>query len=143
MTDQSPGFVETLLTDTEAIAARFSAALADAAMASIDRAASHRCRSLDQPSLRAAIHGGIEGYLAGSIAEWRARNSPLTWRYDRARRRLLVTGNALELSILKSRIASGPITAKELDAIVYTTVTHTLILRGCHLRKWLAGATPR
>jgi hypothetical protein len=138
MTDKPAGFVETLLTDTDAIAAQFSNAIADAAMASIDRAADGCCwRLLDQEALRLAILAGVSGYLSGEIAGWREQKSSFTWRYDRPRRRLNVMGASLDLANLRSVIGEGR-APRSLDAIVYTTSTMTVIVRGHVLRRLLA-----
>jgi hypothetical protein len=128
MTNQPPGFVQTLLMRNDAVAAQFAGAITDAAMASIERATSERGRPLDRAALRQAVHAGVAGYLADEIATWRERKSSSTWHFDPMRRLLLVTGAELELTTVRSRIVSGPIHRQQLDAIVYTTPTHTLLI---------------
>ena len=138
MTDAPAGFVETLLRDTNAVAAEFSNAITDAAMASIDRTTSEVRRPLDREGLRSAIQVGISGYLSGEIDEWRKCRPVFEWRYDTTRRRLFVTGPSFELPKLKSAIKRERI-AKNIDVIVFTTPTCTLLLTGEHLREWLSG----
>src|SRR5438105_3554108 len=129
MTDNPPGFVETLLRDTNAIAAQFSNLITDAAMASIDRAVDGRRWPLPDQALRSAILAGVSGYLSDEIAGWRERKSSFTWRYDRPRRRLNVIGASLDLANLRSVIGQG-VAPNMLDAVVYTTSTMTIIVRG-------------
>ncbi len=138
MTDAPAGFVDTLLRDTAAIAAQFSDAITDAAMKSIERTTPDVRRPLDRERLRSAIQAGIFGYLTLEIGEWRKRRPAFSWRYDRIRRRLLVTGPFPELPKLKSAIERERL-AENIDAIVFTTPTYTLLLTGEHLSQWLAG----
>lgn len=138
MTDAPTGFADTLLRDTTAIATQFSDAIADAAMASIERATPDVRRPLDREGLRSAIQAGIFGYLSGEIDEWRKRRPAFGWRYDKIRRRLFVTGMSLELANLKSAMESEQV-PNNVSAVVYTTPTYTLLLTGEHLRQWLVG----
>lgn len=137
MTDAPAGFVDALLRDTTAIAAQFSGAMADAAMASIERPTSDVRRPLDREGLRSAIQAGIFGYLSGEIDEWRKHRPAFGLRYDQIHRRLFVTGTSLELAKLKSAIESEQV-PKNVSAIVYVTPTYTRLLTGAHLRQWLA-----
>jgi hypothetical protein len=63
----------------------------------------------------------------------------MKWRYDKDRRRLNVMNPELDLSSLRSVINKGLM--PNVKAIVYTTSTFVLILRGHHLRRWIAGET--
>ena len=64
----------------------------------------------------------------------------MKWRYDRQRRRLNVTHPQLDLSTLRF-VTDHWIIHMKVEAIVYTTSTVILIIRGHHLRRWIAGKT--
>ena len=136
MTDASAGFVETLLRETEAIAARFSDAITDAAMVSIEQTTSKHGRPLSRVDLRSAIRAGISGYLTGEIDGWRQR--VLKWRYDGQRGRLHVTSANLDLKSLRQIINKGAI-PNEVKVIIYETPTCIFIITGRYIRGWLSG----
>ena len=64
----------------------------------------------------------------------------MKWRYDKNRRRLNVMNPQLDLASLRSVIQRGLI-PRNVEAIVYTTSTIVLIMRGHHLRRWIDGET--
>lgn len=137
MTDKSAGFIETLLTRTDAIAVEFSRAITNAAMTSIERATSERRWPLDHEALRSAINAGISRYLSGEIDAWRLRKS-FSWRYDLKRRLLHVSSLNLNLGSLSGFIRRG-VLPNEVEVVVYETPTAVFLITGRFLRGWLDG----
>ncbi len=64
----------------------------------------------------------------------------MKWRYDPDRRRLNVSNPQLDFASLRS-VTQRWLIGRNVEAIVYTTSTVTLIVRGHHLRRWIAGGT--
>lgn len=62
----------------------------------------------------------------------------MKWKYDKGRQRLNVMNPDLNLSSLRSVVQLVP-ALRNVEAIIYTTSTVDLILRGHHLRLWIDG----
>jgi hypothetical protein len=66
----------------------------------------------------------------------------MLFQYDRAHRRLWVNCPHVGLDELQSLVRQAyreELFPERLDAILYETPDATFILRGSHLRRWLAG----
>lgn len=72
----------------------------------------------------------------GGMSGMSAPRYRMTWRYDRKRRRLYVSGMDLvrDLNNIKTMLRKGTI-PKDLNAIVFR---ESIILRGLYLHEWLS-----
>lgn len=64
----------------------------------------------------------------------------MKWRYDPSRARLTASHPELDLGSLRS-VFRRFLISRTVNEIVYETPTVVMILRGRHLRRWMAGAT--